>query len=179
MLDEGIALLGGQDAGSLGVRAVCRSTGITERYFYEAFGTRDDFARAIYDDVSDRAREALIGAVRGASDPAEMSAAAVAAFVELVVDNPNAGRVLLLAPYREAALAERGLSRMPDFFAVVAGALPPTVDDKTRSLVSIGLVGALTAVFTEYLSGRLEVSRDQLVEHCVLLVEAAPSGFAL
>lgn len=175
MLDAGIALLGGHEAGALGVRAVCRSTGITERYFYEAFGTRDEFARAVFDDVSDRAREALIGAVRGAADPAEMSQAAVAAFVELVIDHPEAGRVLLLAPYRETALAERGLNRMPDFFAVVAGAMPEHVDGKTRRMVAVGLVGALTSVFTEYLSDRLDVTREELVRHCVQLVATAPT----
>jgi len=177
MLDVGIALLGGPEAGALGVRAVCRSTGITERYFYEAFGTRDGFAQAVFDDVSDRAQDALVSAVRGASDPVEVSTAAVAAFVELVIDHPDAGRVLLLGPYREAALSERGLGRMPDFFAVVAGALPSQVDEVTRRLVSIGLVGALTSLFTEYLSGRLDVTREELVDHCVRLVATAPTRF--
>ena len=177
MLDEGITLLGGAEAGALGVRAVCRATGITERYFYEAFGTRDGFAQAVFDDVSDRAQEALVGAVRGAADPADMSTAAVTAFVELVIDDPDAGRVLLLAPYREAALSERGLGRMPGFFAVVAGAMPSEVDETARRLVSIGLVGALTSLFTEYLSGRLDVTREQLVAHCVRLVATAPTRF--
>ncbi|GAA1086381.1 TetR/AcrR family transcriptional regulator [Tsukamurella spumae] len=177
MLDEGIALLGGVEAGALGVRAVCRATGITERYFYEAFGTRDGFAQAVFDDVSDRAQDALVSAVRGAADAADMATAVVAAFVELVIDQPEAGRVLLLGPYREAALSERGLGRMPDFFAVVAGAMPSQVDATTRRLASIGLVGALTALFTEYLSGRLDVTREQLVAHCVHLVASAPARF--
>nr|WP_248492014.1 TetR/AcrR family transcriptional regulator [Tsukamurella sp. PLM1] len=181
MLDAGVDLLGSGDRSALSVRTVCRSTGITERYFYEAFGTRDAFARAVFDDVTDRAREALVGAVRettDATDPAEIAAAAVAAFVELVIDNPRAGRVLLLAPYREAALSERGLSRLPDFFAVVAAALPGDVGENTRRLVAVGLVGALTAIFTEYLSGRLDVARAELVAHCVRLVATAPVRFS-
>ncbi|GAB3131673.1 TetR/AcrR family transcriptional regulator [Tsukamurella serpentis] len=177
MLDAGIGLLGAPEPGALGVRSVCRPTGITERYFYEEFGTRDDFVRAVYDDVSDRARDALVDAVRRSSTHEQAAVVAVTAFVELVIDHPEAGRVLLMAPYREPALAERGLSAMPGFFAVVAGAMPDGVGEQTRKLVAIGLVGALTSLFTEFLGGRMEVSREDLIAHCVRLVETAPSRF--
>lgn len=186
MLDAGIALLGGPEAGALGVRAVCRSTSITERYFYEAFGTRDGFAHAVYDDVSSRAHGALVRGVSDASASADggtVSRAAVAegavtAFVEFVIDRPDIGRVLLLGPYREPSLAERGLGSMPGFFDVVAGAMPSSVDGTTRRLVAMGLVGALTTLFTEYIAGRLDVTRERLVDHCVRLVATAPKRFA-
>lgn len=187
MLDAGIALLGGPEAGALGVRAVCRSTSITERYFYEAFGTRDGFAHAVYDDVSGRAQGALVRGVSearaAAADGTAASRVAVAegavtAFVEFVIDRPDVGRVLLLGPYREPSLAERGLGSMPGFFDVVAGALPSSVDGTTRRLVAMGLVGALTTLFTEFIAGRLDVTRERLVDHCVRLVATAPKRFA-
>ncbi|MDP0396834.1 TetR/AcrR family transcriptional regulator [Tsukamurella strandjordii] len=172
MLDTGVALLGGPDGGAVSVRAVCRTTGITERYFYEAFGNRDEFVRAVYDDVSARAQEVLVDAVRGTPETKDVAAAAVAAFVDLVVDRPDLGRVLLLAPYRESALAEYGLGHMPGFFAVVGAALPPQVDEQSRRLASVGMVGAMTALFTEYLSGRLEIERDDLVRFCATMLRS-------
>ncbi|CAM3252654.1 TetR/AcrR family transcriptional regulator [Tsukamurella hominis] len=187
MLDAGIALLGGPEAGALGVRAVCRSTSITERYFYEAFGTRDGFAHAIYDDVSSRAQEVLVHALGttradavATGNPVTsvmMAEGVITAYVEFVVDQPEIGRVLLLGPYREAVLSERGLSSMPGFFNVVAGALPNSVDATTRRLVATGLVGALTTLFTEYIAGRLDVTRERLIGHCVRLVATAPQRF--
>ncbi len=177
MLDVGVGLLGASEPAAVSVRAVCRSTGITERYFYEAFGSRDEFVRAVYDDVSVRARDALIEAVRGTTDPAELPRAAVARFVELVVDRPDVGRVLLIAPLRETALAERGLGRMPEFFSVVAGTLPPGVGDETRQMVAVSVVGSLTALFTEFLSDRLEVTRAQLVGFCVDVVTTTARRF--
>lgn len=167
MLDTGVALLGAPDGGTVSVRAVCRSTGITERYFYEAFGNRDDFVRAVYDDVSSRSQTALFEAVRGTSSAREVPGAAVTAFVELVVDHPDMGRVLLLAPYRETALAEYGLGHMPSFFAVVGATLPDDVDQAWRQMISVGVVGALTALFTEFLSGRLDASREELIAFCL------------
>ena len=48
-------LLGGEAGPALTVRAVCRQAGFTERYFYESFADRDEFVRAVYDDVCTQA----------------------------------------------------------------------------------------------------------------------------
>jgi AcrR family transcriptional regulator len=174
LLDAGIGLLGAEEAGAVNVRAACRSTGVTERYFYEIFGTRDDYVRAVYDDVSDQAREALVGAAVGGGDFHDHAARAVGAFVALMIDRPDMGRVLLLAPYREPAIAALGLGHMPDFFAIVDAAFPDSLDVTQRRLTSVAVVGALTSLFTQFLSGTLAVGRDQLVGYCVdLIVDTA------
>ena len=177
MLHAGVPLLGDPDGPVVNVRTVCRTTGITERYFYEAFGTRDEYVRMLYHEISENARRTLAGAVTehlaDGGDTDGLAVAAVTAFVELVIDTPQVGRALLLAPYRERALADYGLAHMADFFAVVAAAMPADVPELARRLASVSLVGALTAVFTEYLQGRLPADRQQLVDHCVLLVGLA------
>lgn len=170
LLDAGIGLLGAQEAGAVNVRAACRSTGVTERYFYEIFGTRDDYARAVYDDVSDQARDALLGAAAMGGDFRDLATRAVDAFVTLMIDRPDMGRVLLLAPYREPAIAEVGLGHMPEFFAIVDAAFPDGLDGGQRRLTSVALVGALTSLFTQFLSGALPVERDALVGYCVDLI---------
>lgn len=170
LLDAGIGLLGAEEAGAVNVRAACRSTGVTERYFYEIFGTRDGYVRAVYDDVSEQARQALIAAAAAGGDFRALATRAVDAFVELMIDRPDMGRVLLLAPYREPVLAELGLGHMPDFFAVVDAAFPDGMDAGDRRLGSIALVGALTSLFTQFLSGTLAVERDALVGYAVALI---------
>ncbi len=173
LLDVGVELLGAPDGPAVNVRAVCRSTGITERYFYESFGNRDDYVRAVYDDVSEQARAALVAAVaEPVTSPAELARAAVDAFVGLMIDRPDMGRVMLLAPYRDAALSALSLGHMPDFFALVEASLPATAPVETRAMTAVELVGALTALFTQFLSGGLTVSRDLLVTHCVEMLAA-------
>lgn len=54
----GVRLLGLRPRPAVTVRAVCRSAGMTERYFYEHFSDRDTFVRAVYDHVGFRAIEA-------------------------------------------------------------------------------------------------------------------------
>jgi len=172
LLAVGVDLLGAPDAAAVNVRAVCRAAELTERYFYESFADRDTFVREVYAHVADRARDALSGAV--VSAPATGRAeAAVRAFVELMVDDPAKGRVLLLAPLRETAISRCGIELAPMFVAIVRDQLPRAGDEDCRHMVAVGVVGALTSLFMGYLEGDLAVSREILVGHCVALVEHA------
>jgi AcrR family transcriptional regulator len=84
LIAAGVQLLGGESGPAVTVRAVCREAGLTERYFYESFADRDEFVRAVYDDVCARAMAALMSA----TTPRE----AVERFVALMVDDPVRGR---------------------------------------------------------------------------------------
>ncbi|WP_139331242.1 TetR/AcrR family transcriptional regulator, partial [Mycobacterium sp. IS-1264] len=111
LIDAGVQLLGGERGPALTVRAVCRKAALTERYFYESFSDRDEFVRAVYDDVCTRAMSTLTSA----KTPRE----AVEQFVELMVDDPVRGRVLLLAPAVEPVLTRSGAEWMPNFIELL------------------------------------------------------------
>ncbi|WP_409464443.1 TetR/AcrR family transcriptional regulator [Amycolatopsis sp. GA6-003] len=172
LLAAGLDLLGAQGSAAVSVRAVCRSAKLTERYFYESFADRESLVAAVYEDVGEQARKALADAVSGEGDPRRRAERAVTAFVELMLDDPRKGRVLLLAPLTDPALTQRGLHLLPAFTALVGEQLSRG-DETGRQLVAIGLVGALSNVFIAYLDGTLKVSRERLVEHCVQLVLGA------
>ncbi|EHB57957.1 TetR family transcriptional regulator [Mycolicibacterium rhodesiae JS60] len=167
LIAAGVTLLGSADGPALTVRAVCRDAGLTERYFYESFGDRDEFVRAVYDDVCNRAMAAL----RSAGTPR----AAVERFVALMVDDPVRGRVLLLAPQTEAVLIHSGAEWMPSFIELLQSKLTAISDPVLQKMMATGLIGALTALFTAYLDGRLAASREQFIDYCVdlLLTRAA------
>ncbi|HVV10582.1 TetR/AcrR family transcriptional regulator [Amycolatopsis sp.] len=176
LLAAGLQLLGTSGSAAVSVRAVCRQSKLTERYFYENFADREELVLAVYEHVADQARQALVDAVpEKSAAPAERAKAAVTAFVELMVDDPRKGRVLLLAPITDPALSARGVALLPAFAALVREQLPEKLDEAERELTAIGLVGALTNLFTAYLGGTLEVSRVRLVEHCVRLLAQAGS----
>lgn len=180
-VEAGLELLGTEGTQAVSVRAACRTAKLTERYFYENFADRDALLRAVYERVTDEARGALIGAVsRAHPDPKSVATAAVAAFVELILDDPRKGTVLLLAPLTDPALSERGAAALPTFAALIGEQLPPEHDAAERAMIASGLVGALTNLFIGFLNGTLAVDRDRLVDHCVrLLLHAAqlpPAG---
>lgn len=159
LIAAGVQLLGGEGGPALTVRAVCRNAKLTERYFYESFADRDEFVRAVYDDVCTRAMATLTSA----TTPRE----AVEQFVALMVDDPVRGRVLLLAPAVEPVLTLSGAEWMPNFIDLLQRKLSRIVDPVLQKLVATSLIGALTGLFTAYLSGQLGASRQQFIDYCV------------
>jgi AcrR family transcriptional regulator len=159
LVAAGVQLLGEEGGPAVTVRAVCRAASLTERYFYESFADRDQFVRAVYDDVCTRAMAALMSA----ATPQE----AVERFVALMVDDPARGRVLLLAPAVEPVLVRSGAQWMPNFIDLLQGKLTQIVDPVRQKMVATSLIGGLTALFTAYLDGRLAATREQFIDYCV------------
>ena len=162
LVAAGVTLLGGEGGPALTVRAACRQAGLTERYFYESFSDRDEFVRAVYDDVCTRAMATLMSA----STPRE----AVERFVALMVDDPVRGRVLLLAPEVEPVLTRSGADWMPSFIDLLQRKLTTISDPALQNMVATGLIGALTALFTAYLDGRLTATREEFIDYCVAML---------
>jgi AcrR family transcriptional regulator len=173
LLRAGVELLGAADGPAVNVRAVCRATGITERYFYESFADRDQFVVEVYGYVGEQARRALLGAVAAAERHPGLAEAAVTVFVELIVDNAAMGRVLLLAPMLDPALRGRGEQLFPEFVALVHGQLTRITEPDLKQLIATGLVGALSSLFAGYLNKTITVDRDRFVRHCVQLFDQA------
>ena len=169
LLAAGVELLGGVAGPGVTVRAVCRQAGLTERYFYESFTDRDEFVRAIYDDVCTRAMSAL----STATTPRE----AVERFVAMMVDDPVRGRVLLLAPEAEPVLIRSGAEWMPSFIGLLQRKLTKITDPAIQNMAATSLIGGLSALFTAYLDGRLTASREQFIDYCVgMLLNRAAIG---
>ncbi|WNG92236.1 TetR/AcrR family transcriptional regulator [Mycobacterium sp. ITM-2016-00318] len=165
LIAAGVDLLGGPDGPALTVRAVCRASGLTERYFYESFSDRDEFVRAVYDDVCARAVSALTASTTARD--------AVERFVALMVDDPTRGRVLLLAPTVEPVLTRSGASWMPSFIELLqrkVTRITEITEPAMQAMVATGLLGSLTALFIAYLDGRLTATREQFIDHCVDMV---------
>lgn len=165
LVAAGVQLLGSAGGPAVTVRAVCRQASLTERYFYESFTDRDEFVRAVYDDVCERAMAALTSATTARQ--------AVEFFVALMVDDPVRGRVLLLAPEVEPVLARSGAEWMPNFIDLLQRTLPTITeiaDPVTQHMAATSLLGALTALFTAYLDGRLAATREQFIDYCVSML---------
>jgi AcrR family transcriptional regulator len=169
LIAAGVALLGGEGGPALTVRAACRAAGLTERYFYESFSDRDEFVRAVYDDVCTTAMATLSSSTTARD--------AVERFVALMVDDPTRGRVLLLAPAVEPVLTKSGADWMPSFIDLLQHKLTEITEPAVQAMVATGLIGALSALFTAYLDGRLAATRKQFIDYCVDMLLSRVSSF--
>jgi AcrR family transcriptional regulator len=172
LLEVGLDLLGTPSA-TLSVRAACRSAQLTERYFYESFPDRDALVLAVYEQLADEVRTVLDQASSESDDPAEVARRSIEALVALMVDDQRKGRVLLVAPLTEAVLAEPSQALLPALSQLIRSKLPRSTPSEQRTLISVGLLGSMMALFYAYLEGQLEVSREAFVEHCVTVLNHA------
>ena len=173
LMDVAFDLLGTQGSAAVTVRSVCRHARLTDRYFYESFADRDELLLAVYDAVATEAHTVLANAIGRAGRPDQVARVAVEAFVALLADDPRKGRVLLIEPLTEPRLGARGAESMPAFAELIRSQLGPKASRLEARLTSTALIGALTNLFIRWLDGGLRVSRKQLTDYCVRMLQTA------
>jgi AcrR family transcriptional regulator len=181
LLEAGLELLGRDGWNATTVRAVCAEAGLTERYFYESFANRDELLVAIFDRVASEAATAVLAAVDAAPHEARAkSRAAIGSFVELLTDDPRRARAMLIESIGNPVLERQREQSIRNFAALLGeqarlfyGA--ESLSESDSELTSLALVGGLSELLVAWLDGRLKVSKERLVEHCVELVVAAAS----
>ncbi len=170
LLDAGFELLGTEGAAGTTVRAVCQHARLNPRYFYESFGDLDELVVAVYERVVDELRDALSLAMDGA--PADLPAqmrAAVGAAVGFVDDDRRRARVLYVEALGNEALNRRRIRAGYDITAfietdAVARRGPAADGERIGALTATLLVGGISEVLVAWLDGRLDVSRQDLID---------------
>jgi AcrR family transcriptional regulator len=182
LIDAGTELLGTEGAAGVTVRAVCRATKLSERYFYESFDGRDALLRAVHAQVADQARNAIVAVVAahvaagGAAEDESLAYAAVGAFTAFLEDDPRRGRVLLSESFSDTVLARHDIELVPAFAALLVAqitALPDGPDAVDAELTAVALIGALRNLYLVWMEGRPGLSTERLNAHAARLVIAA------
>lgn len=171
LIAAGIPLIGLPDGKPVGVRDVCRAAGLTERYFYQAFGSREQYVRAVYYHVAMSAREHYVSALTAEMAIEERAHIAVKTFMAELIDNPANGRVLFVGPSTEPVLGPYSAQYAVEFVQFVQGNLPSSSPGDVGSLLkALSIVGAMSSLFTAYLHGTISLSREQFTEYCTGIV---------
>ncbi len=171
-IDAALDLIGEQGSSAVTVRSLCRRTGLTDRYFYESFASREELLRTLYQEASAEAYARMIEAVDGAdgSDPERFARAALESLVEMIVDDPRKGRLLTVEPLADSAYGDVTMSTAMSFTKLLGSKLPKGIAGTKRAMAVIALTGSLAALLSSWLQGNLKVSRDELVEQASELV---------
>ena len=180
LLEAGLDALGTRGFEATTVRGVCEGAGLNPRYFYESFDDLDALFVAVFDRIAAESVECVVSALASAPDDAHGRAhAVIEAFVSLMTDDPRKGRVAFIEAMGSETLMRRRLDTLQAFTELVAeearafygaGTLE---GDGTVALTAQMLVGGLTETLIAWLGGRLDVSREQLVDHAAALFVAA------
>lgn len=163
---------------------ICRVAGLTERYFYESFSTREELYGALIDDLDVELRAAVFDAfVARDLAPTERLEQAVRAVVALYVSDPRRGRAALIEGIGVQALEEQRRHAVLGLFGLLAEQwttffpdVEAGVDERRLRATAIG--GAVVALISGRLEGTLEIDDEGLVRAVVSTTTAIASADA-
>jgi AcrR family transcriptional regulator len=170
LLDAGFELLGTSGATATSVRAVCRQAGLNTRYFYESFDDVDALLVAVYDRTVGQLYRALAAADETAGeDPRARLRAGFETAVAFVDEDRRRGRVLFVEGRGNRAVDRHRVAAWQVLVEGIRGHDARTDDMRRRRDGDIGQVragmiaGGFTSLLVEWLDGRLDITRQQLV----------------
>ncbi len=170
LIDATIGLLAKEGEARTSMTAVCAEAGLTERYFYESFGSRDDALVAALDSVSEElARTALEAIAASSGEPADRVRATIGAVVDLVVAAPDKMRVAVIESNANAPMRARRHELLGSFAALVAAEAREIFGDETwpeprDHLHGVIFIAGLSELVASWLLGEIELSSNDLVD---------------
>ncbi|QXQ14417.1 TetR/AcrR family transcriptional regulator [Skermania piniformis] len=167
-----LELIGEHGSSAVTVRSLCRRTGLTDRYFYESFDSREELLRALYRQTAEEAHTRMAEAVAATEpdNPEEFARAALETFVQLVVDDPRKGRLLTVEPLADSAYGDVAMETASAFSKLLSSRLPRAGSGTRRAVAVIALTGSLAALLSSWLQGNLTITRDELVNQATEFV---------
>ncbi|MCW2757585.1 MAG: transcriptional regulator, TetR family [Nocardioidaceae bacterium] len=150
--------------------AICANAGLTERYFYESFGSLDEALVAVLDAIAVEIEEVTHAAAeRAGADPMARVQASVTAFVTLLSDDPRKGRVALVdsvaVPHlrqRRTELLRHFAHRSAEESLELAGLSRRTARDS--EVAGLLFIGGMAELVTAWLDGAVEATPDDIVD---------------
>jgi AcrR family transcriptional regulator len=175
LIEVAFDLLGTEGLSATSVRAVCARADFNPRYFYESFPDLDALVIAVYDDVVQQLRDGVLAALAGVADPREQVHAAIDCIVRFVDDDRRRAHVL----YREALGSEalnrrrietgHGVVQFVDQYAASRHGGGQS-EERIGSIGAAIFVGGLSELVLAWLDGRIDVSREHLVDDATALL---------
>lgn len=184
LLDTALDCLHDDGLAAISVRSVCARARLTPRYFYESFDSLDVLLLAAVDSVVDEVAERALAALAAA--PAQLAIqvrAAIDAGFGVVATDARKASALLVAASGHGPLRERRHKLVTDYADLIIDGLPllsglGLAERRTARAMALFLMGGAADVIEAVLSGRLRLSRKQLVDQLTTMWLSVLSGLS-
>ena len=185
LLAAALELAGQGGWSAVTVRGVCDSAGLTSRYFYESFRTREELALALFDQLVEETMAVVLHALPDAGDGAlQRAKIVIGATVDHLTEDPRKMTVLFASAADLPALTDRRIEATRLVAQVVAAQgrdfyrLSGEAATGPAATVATMLAGGLAQTLLDWSEGRLKRSREQLIDECAAVFVAAGEGVA-
>lgn len=96
LLESGLDTFSDLGWASSTVQDICRAAGLSPRYFYELFDSREDLFLAVTQRIADEVEATVLAAASKADDPLTTAVAVLSAIEDYFTDDPRTIRVALM-----------------------------------------------------------------------------------
>lgn len=175
LLDAAFELLGTEGWTGTTVRAVCNAARLNPRYFYESFDDLDTLVVAVYERLVAQLGDEVMAAVSAAGDdPRDHTHAAIDRIISFVDEDRRRARVLYVEALGNEALNRRRIETGHALVAAVEEYTaerhgPPAPGEQIGRIGAAILVGGTSELIVAWLDGRIDVTREQLVDDATAL----------
>jgi AcrR family transcriptional regulator len=161
----------GRDGGpSVTMTRICAEAGLTERYFYENFSGLNQALLAVLDRIAAEIAERSVTAIEStAGDATDRVRAAIAAFVQILTDDPRKGRVAIVESTSLDILRRRRnelLRQFANLAAFEARELygPKAWNEAEGAMFGLLFVGGLAELVSAWIDQEIDASPNDIVE---------------
>lgn len=169
LLDAALDVLGAEEPGPVTMTAVCERAGLTERYFYESFKTRDALLLELLDTIAVEVMDASLAALEAAGGPEERARRSIAAMVDILTEDPRRGRAALVASLAVPVLRDRRQELLAGFERLVTDRTRELYGERAWSapddqIESLLFVGGLAELLSAWLTGVVPATAEGIVD---------------
>lgn len=148
LIEAGYDLFGTMGVNRTKIEQVCSHAGVGIRSLYDEFGSLEVLFRCVYDDVMDRAYEAIVVALRNGDSSNSVHAleTGISAYLHQMLDDPRSGRIVSIESARlDSFLGSHRNDTLNRFAELTTHLLGDDVDldPASKSIWSVMLAGAL------------------------------------
>ncbi|WP_446224752.1 TetR/AcrR family transcriptional regulator [Nocardia sp. IBHARD005] len=182
LLDAALELYGTDGYQGTSVKRLCQQAGLTERYFYESFGDREECLAALYDGIVSDMRAATLAAIAetteaGSTDIAAIARSGLSGFIGYLTADPRRARVVLVEVVGVSPAMEQRrhgvLREFADIVMSVWSALDTELTPQRHHLTAVALVGGVNHLLVYWLMEGRNHDPDELTATCASLFTAA------
>jgi len=178
ILASALELFGTSGCTATSIKQICRGAGVTERYFYESFPSREICLAALYDNLSEAMRAATLAALaRADPDVNALTNAGLSTFIGYLTEDPRRARVVLIEVVGVSPEMERRRHRVLHDFVDTVIATWATggmgAVGRGERLTATALVGGVNHLMVDWLMNGCRDDPAHLAAVCVDLFTAA------
>jgi AcrR family transcriptional regulator len=175
----GIETFGKQGYARTGIRAVCCAAGLTERYFYESFESKEDLLIAVYRMIiEEQTKEYLAILAQPGITPRDMIRQGIHVFYAKLRDDPRRARVQFFEVLGVSPRVDNeyltAMGMMADMITGITKTVIPgaKLDGPSDWIIPTGIAGSMVHIAIKWVLNGYDVPLDDLVERIMDMLVA-------